>query len=81
LEDVKGVIHNPVYTGMGAYPVVVDESVWVKSAIVAIEEEGTEEFLRRMLAVLRAAMDLAAANELSLRHDAPTIEGGTDGPA
>lgn len=58
-EDVANLIANPIYVGMGPYPKILDDDLWVESAVRAIGEEGAAAFLTRMLTVLRAALDAA----------------------
>lgn len=55
-EDVADMISNPVYAGIGPYPPIVDDDQWVAAALVGINEHGADAFLRRMLRVLRGAM-------------------------
>jgi hypothetical protein len=52
-EDVAKVISNPVYTGVGQYPRVIDDDTWVAANKRMVEEMGAEAYLRRLLAVLR----------------------------
>jgi hypothetical protein len=52
-EAVKGILVNPIYTGVGPFPRLVEDSGWVRSCAKLIEEEGTEQFLVNLLFVLR----------------------------
>ena len=54
-RDVSEILHNPVYAGVGPFPAIVSEAEWIKAAVILVESEGTAEFLRRMLASLRAS--------------------------
>jgi hypothetical protein len=52
-EAVKGVLVNPIYTGLGPYPRLVEDVVWVRACAKLIEEEGADQFLVNLLYVLR----------------------------
>ncbi len=52
-EQVRGVLCNPIYAGMGPLPATVSDDVWVKSAALMISQEGAEQFLVNILFVLR----------------------------
>jgi len=52
-EAVKGILVNPIYTGVGPFPRLVEDAVWVRACAKLIEEEGTEQFLVNLLYVLR----------------------------
>ena len=39
-RDVQLVIANPIYTGMGQYERIIDDNLWVGSALRAIQERG-----------------------------------------
>lgn len=52
-EDVRGVICNPVYTGMGPFPRAISDELWVKTAVISMEKESKEQFLVNLLYILR----------------------------
>jgi hypothetical protein len=53
-EAVKGILVNPIYTGVGPYPRLVEDAVWVRACAKLIEqEEGAQQFLVNLLYVLR----------------------------
>jgi hypothetical protein len=52
-EAVKGILVNPIYTGIGPFPRLVEDAVWVRACAKLIEEEGAEQFLVNLLHVLR----------------------------
>jgi hypothetical protein len=52
-EAVKGILVNPIYTGVGPFPRMVEDAAWVRACAKLIEEEGTEQFLVNLLFVLR----------------------------
>ena len=59
-EVVRGIICNPIYAGIGPYPPLIDDAMWVRAAAKAIKEDGEEQFLVNLLHVLR----LSFANAL-----------------
>ena len=52
-EVIKGMLINPVYTGVGPFPRLVEDAVWVRACAKLIEEDGAEQFLVNLLFVLR----------------------------
>jgi hypothetical protein len=52
--DLRGIICNPVYAGLGPFPAIVSDEEWVTAAARAIREDGAEQFLVNLLHVLRA---------------------------
>ena len=51
--QIRGMICNPVYAGLGPYPGLVSDEEWVAAAKAAIKEDGAEQFLVNLLHVLR----------------------------
>jgi hypothetical protein len=51
--DIRGMICNPVYAGLGPFPQMVSDEEWVAAAAMFIKKEGTEQFLVNLLHVLR----------------------------
>jgi hypothetical protein len=52
-EAVKGILVNPIYTGVGPFPRLVEDAAWVRACAKLIQEEGAEQFLVNLLYVLR----------------------------
>jgi len=48
-KDVKEVLTNPVYIGLGQYPQIVDPETFIKAGVKAIAEMGAEQYLRQMV--------------------------------
>jgi hypothetical protein len=55
-EEVRGMIANPIYAGIGPYPQLIPDEQWVRCAAKAIAEDGPEQFLVNLLHVLRQAL-------------------------
>jgi len=54
--EIRGMVSNPVYAGMGPFPALVSDEEWVAAAAQAIKKEGTEQFLVNLLYVLRQTL-------------------------
>ena len=52
-EAIKGILVNPIYTGVGPFPRLVEDAAWVRACAKLIEEEGPQQFLVNLLYVLR----------------------------
>jgi hypothetical protein len=62
-ESIKGILINPIYTGVGPFPPLVKDEVWVSACAKLIEEEGSEQFLVNLLFVLRECFPIAMEEE------------------
>jgi hypothetical protein len=56
-EAVKGILVNPIYTGLGPFPRSVQDDEWVRECAQMIEEEGAKQVLVNLLYVLRECFD------------------------
>ena len=52
-EAVKGILVNPIYTGVGPFPRLVEDAAWVRACAKLIQKEGAQQFLVNLLYVLR----------------------------
>jgi hypothetical protein len=50
---VKGALLNPVYTGLGPFPALVDEETWVAACLKTMEREGVKQTLVNILFLLK----------------------------
>jgi hypothetical protein len=59
LDDrtVKGMICNPIYTGVPPFQQLVSDEAWIQAATQLIAEEGPQQFLVNMLYMLRQSME------------------------
>ena len=55
-EQIRGIICNPIYAGIGPFPSFVSDKEWIKCAAIQISNEGAEQFLVNLLYVLRAGV-------------------------
>ena len=62
-EAVKGIHINPVYTGVGPFPRLVEDAPWVRACAKRIEEEGAEHLLVNLLYVLRECFQKESAEQ------------------
>ncbi|QJW98471.1 hypothetical protein FTUN_6061 [Frigoriglobus tundricola] len=56
VEEIRGLLANPVYAGIGPFPQLVPDEQWVRAAARAIREDGPEQFLVNLLFVLRQSL-------------------------
>jgi hypothetical protein len=54
--DVMKLLANPIYTGVGDYPAIVTDDVWIKTFISLESEFGQYRALQTMLDQLRLSM-------------------------
>lgn len=52
-DDVRKMLTNPVYAGMGLYPPIVAEDLWLASNVVRIAKEGAEAVVESVLMQFR----------------------------
>ena len=62
-ENIRGLLCNPIYSGVGPFPRMVSDEVWIGSAAKLIREEGPEQFLVNMLYVLRRSFEALDARD------------------
>lgn len=76
-ESIKGMICNPIYTGLPPFQQVISDEAWVQAATQLIAEEGPEQFLVNMLYMLRHSMDhhfsAQASRIITMPHEADPI--------
>jgi len=76
-KTLRGMICNPIYTGIAPFPKLVDDEAWVKAAAQFIAEEGVEQFLVNMLYMLRQS--LREVDETRADEDRPELYCSHDG--
>ena len=55
-EQIRGILCNPLYAGVGPFSSIVSDDRWVNNAAQMIKENGAEQFLVNVLAVLRVCL-------------------------
>jgi hypothetical protein len=50
---IRGVVMNPIYTGIGQYPKYIADDQWIAAARRILAEDGPDQFLVNLLYVLR----------------------------
>lgn len=55
-EQIRGMVCNPIYAGMGPYPQLIPDEKWIAAASQVIKKEGAEQFLVNLLYVLRETL-------------------------
>ena len=66
VENIRGIICNPIYTGIPPYPALISDEQWIAASKRAIEEDGIEQFLVNMLTMLRTSLEPAPLEKRSL---------------
>ena len=56
VAGIKGIIVNPVYTGIGKYPRMISDDQWVEAAGKLIDQDGPDQFLVNLLYILRRTL-------------------------
>jgi hypothetical protein len=51
-EARKGILVNPIYAGMGPYPRMVSDEMWIRAAAAAVQGDGIFQFLVNLLYLL-----------------------------
>jgi len=62
-EAVKGILVNPIYTGVGPFPRLVQDDAWVRACARMIKEEGAAQVLVNLLYVLRECLGDGSSEE------------------
>lgn len=52
-DNIRNIIANPIYTGFANYPKIIDDDVWIEAGLIAIEQEGMENYLERVFENLK----------------------------
>ena len=55
-KEIRGVVCNPLYVGVGPCRQQIPEADWVRHAAQEIREHGPEQFLVNLIFVLRATI-------------------------
>lgn len=62
-EHLRGILCNPIYAGLGFFPAVITDALWVSAAEKFIDEDGLKQFLVNLLASLRATIGCNKSRE------------------
>lgn len=54
---LMAMIVNPVYAGVGPYPRIIEDEVWIKAVGIMIENMGPDLVLRVLLDSVRQALE------------------------
>jgi hypothetical protein len=55
-EMVRAMLTNPVYVGMGPYPRIVEDDLWLNTIVVRIEREGAAATVESVLLQFRETL-------------------------
>jgi hypothetical protein len=56
-EQVRGILCNPIYAGIGPFPALISDKRWIRAAAKMIAEDGEVQFLVNLLYVLRESFE------------------------
>lgn len=59
--DVRRVVNNPVYVGIGPFPQILDEDDWIAAQCEMISREGARKTLRHIKTVLNETFPAGVA--------------------
>ncbi len=62
-EAIRGILVNPIYTGVSPFPRMVEDAAWVRACAKLIEDEGQEQFLVNLLYVLRECLPAGSTGQ------------------
>jgi hypothetical protein len=54
--ELRGILCNPIYAGVGPYPAIVSDEQWIHAAAGMVRTEGAEQFLVNLLHILRETL-------------------------
>lgn len=57
VNDVRKIIINPVYAGVGEYPALISDDQWLAGNTALLREIGPRRFLKLLLEVSRETAD------------------------
>ena len=52
-DSVRGILCNPIYTGVEPFPQIIQDEEWIRGAEKLIKEEGARQFLVNVLHCLK----------------------------
>jgi hypothetical protein len=55
-SDVRAILCNPLYVGLGPFKQVVAEDMWLQAAEKQVAEEGAEQYLVNVLFMLKESL-------------------------
>jgi len=56
-DDVRRILVNPIYSGIGPFPKIVEREDWVQAAGKMIDQHGSRQFLELMLDALDSSLN------------------------
>jgi len=59
VNDIRNIMHNPVYVGLGPYPAMIDEATWIAVQERAIGEDGAGPVLVQIRRTLEETLGRA----------------------
>ena len=66
--DISRIIHNPVYTGIGPFPRLIDDDMWVKCMTKSVEKNGLEGAYLKMTEAVEESFGISAIAEMRVNE-------------
>ncbi len=63
VNNVSDIIHNPVYTGIGPFPRLIEDDQWLKCMTKSVEENGPEQAFLHMTHAVEKSFGIPALAE------------------
>ena len=60
VQDVTDIIHNPVYTGIGPFPRIINDEEWVKCMAKSAENNGPDYAYLKMTEAVEKSFGISA---------------------
>ncbi len=60
-RQVREILHNPIYVGMGPFPPLIDEATWIACQEQLFRTEGVQPALKHMRQVLTTTLGMTPA--------------------
>ena len=68
ISNVSEMIHNPVYTGIGPFPRIIDDEMWIKCMARSVEYNGPERAYLKMTEAVERSFGISAIAEMRARE-------------
>lgn len=53
VNDIRAILHNPVYAGIGPFPPIIDEQTWIGAQERMVRDDGAEAVLGQIRQAIR----------------------------
>lgn len=71
-EEAVQILVNPIYVGLGPYPAVISEDLFIEAAEKLVEKNGLKWYLRKVIGSLRETLEVAE-EALEVAEETPHV--------